>query len=70
MLPKLQAEEALRTSTILAIGNGTMKKAEIRKTLKNWERIASSGTRNAIRPKSLAEMQAMGLPIAVVQSSK
>jgi hypothetical protein len=39
-LPKLQAEDALYLSTIVAVGNGTLKKGEGDKILREWRATA------------------------------
>jgi hypothetical protein len=39
-IPMLRAQESLYGSTVVAVGGGNMKKADISKTLRDWNRQA------------------------------
>lgn len=65
MLPRLQAEDAIRMVTAVAIGAGKAKKAEARRIMRDWNRTAGRGRESATRITTMkgaaAALEAMGL---------
>jgi hypothetical protein len=66
-MPKIQAEEALLKTSIVALGSGRMKKSDADQTLRAWRRTA--GTAKTRSAKSKDEMASVlgGVGIAFVE---
>ena len=63
MLPQLQAEESLRFTMAIAVGNGTLKKGESRRILRAWDREAGRGqqtTRVTTAKEITAKLESVG----------
>ena len=56
MIPRLQAEEALRHSMSVALGSGNMKKHDARRLSREWEKMVQS-RRNVKKPRTPQELQ-------------
>ena len=64
----LQAREALRQTTVMAVGSGAARKEERRRVLRNWERDARGGLPEpAVRPRDMSELSGVlgqaGIPM-------
>ena len=60
MIPVLQARESMTRAMEIAVGNGTMKKAQSRRVMQDWRRTANRrGRRQVQKPKSREEHEAM-----------
>lgn len=70
MMPRLQAEESLRAVSQLAIGTGTAKKSDAKRTQRRWKRQAQGGRRKARKPASVGEIAAMGIKVHGVSDAQ
>lgn len=68
MIRVLQAEESLRFVTIVAAGNGLIKKGERDQILSAWRRD-SRKIGGSKRRQTLADLSAPGLPIIEVKKN-
>ncbi|MEE8466652.1 MAG: hypothetical protein V3S68_09260 [Dehalococcoidia bacterium] len=62
MLPRLQAEEAMQMSTIIAMGGGKLKKGQSRRIMAAWQRTAH---RHIKRVQTAEEVRTMLTGIGV-----
>jgi len=62
-LGRLQAEDALRQSEIIAMGTGQLTKNDRNKTLRRWQQAMGGEERNVLRGNraGLAMLRAMGM---------
>ena len=68
MIDVLKAEESLRLVSIIALGNGLVKKGEREPILQAWRREAKM-VRRGKRRTTLADLSAPGLPIVEVKKN-
>lgn len=66
MMPQLSAEETLDQATAVALGSGTLKKADARRVHAALEKQAS-GRRAVVRRPGPAELAAMGIKVEEVK---
>jgi hypothetical protein len=66
MLPRLQAQDALRLSTIVSVGNGVLKKHEGDRIRREWLKQAREKTTRQKLSKNQAEIMMMQLGIGVI----
>lgn len=61
MVPRLQAEEAMTAMTSVALGTGSLAKAEASSLLKSLSRTATGGKRTRAKPASPHQLAMMGI---------
>ena len=67
-IPRLEAQEAIRSVNIGMVASGAMKKEARDRVVAQWKQAANDGARPAFKPGMKAAAQALG--IAIVEESR